>query len=118
MSSMRRSGRIVTRIGPILSASEDQNGRVETHLSRPLRVALAQLNSTVGDLGGNTDKIVDWIGRARKQKADLVVFPELALTGYPPEDLLLKPSFIRDNLRHLDRVVAATQGIAAVGALV
>jgi len=87
---------------------------VETHLSRPLRVALAQLNSTVGDLGGNTDKIVDWIGRARKQKADLIVFPELALTGYPPEDLLLKPSFIRDNLRHLDRVVAATKGIAAV----
>ncbi|HEY8642101.1 MAG TPA: nitrilase-related carbon-nitrogen hydrolase, partial [Candidatus Dormibacteraeota bacterium] len=87
---------------------------METHLARPLRVALAQFNSTVGDLGGNTEKIVDWIGRARKQKADLVVFPELALTGYPPEDLLLKPSFIRDNLQHLDRVVAASKGIAAV----
>jgi NAD+ synthase (glutamine-hydrolysing) len=87
---------------------------VETHLSRPLRVALAQLNSTVGDLGGNAEKIVDWIGKARRQKADLVVFPELALTGYPPEDLLLKPSFIRDNLRRLEEVVAATRDIAVV----
>ncbi|MEP7104289.1 MAG: NAD+ synthase [Chloroflexota bacterium] len=87
---------------------------METHLSRPLRVALAQLNSTVGDLGGNTEKIVDWIGQARKHKADLVVFPELALTGYPPEDLLLKPSFIRDNLRRLEEVVAATRDIAVV----
>ncbi len=95
-------------------ARPGQNEAVETHLARPLRVALAQFNSTVGDLGGNTEKIVDWIGRARKQKADLVVFPELALTGYPPEDLLLKPSFIRDNLQHLDRVVAASKGIAAV----
>src|SRR5204863_461986 len=77
-------------------------------------VALAQVNSTVGDLGGNTEKIVDWMARARRKKADLVVFPELALTGYPPEDLLLKPSFIRDNLRQLDQVVAASKGIAAV----
>ncbi len=87
---------------------------METHLSRPLRVALAQFNSTVGDLGGNAEKIVNWIGKARGQKADLVVFPELALTGYPPEDLLLKPSFIRDNLRRLDEVVAAARDIAVV----
>ena len=67
-------------------------------MARPLRVALAQADFTVGDLGGNSEKIADWIGRARDLGADLVAFPELALTGYPPEDLLLKPNFIRDNL--------------------
>jgi NAD+ synthase (glutamine-hydrolysing) len=81
---------------------------------RVLRIALAQLNNTVGDLDGNTRKIVEWIERAREAGADLVAFPELALTGYPPEDLLLKPSFIRDNLLHLERVVAASRGIAVV----
>ena len=105
---------MVTRIPTMLAAARGHNEAVETHLARPLRVALAQVNSTVGDLGGNTEKIVDWMARARRKKADLVVFPELALTGYPPEDLLLKPSFIRDNLRQLDQVVAASKGIAAV----
>ena len=81
---------------------------------RVLRVALAQVNPTVGDLEGNTRKLVEWIDRAREQEADLVVFPELVLTGYPPEDLLLKPSFIRDNLRYRDRIVAASKGIATV----
>ncbi|HEX6489630.1 MAG TPA: NAD+ synthase [Candidatus Dormibacteraeota bacterium] len=87
---------------------------MESHLARSLRVALAQINPTVGDLKGNTTKIVDWIGRARDSGADLIAFPELALTGYPPEDLLLKPSFIRDNLAALQEVVAATEGVAAV----
>jgi NAD+ synthase (glutamine-hydrolysing) len=87
---------------------------VEAHQARLLRVALAQADFTVGDLGGNSEKIVDWIGRARRLGADLVAFPELALTGYPPEDLLLKPSFIRDNLKALEAVVAETKGIAAV----
>ncbi|MGH7903425.1 MAG: NAD+ synthase [Candidatus Dormibacteraceae bacterium] len=79
-----------------------------------MRVALAQIDATVGDLDGNTARIVEWIDRAREAGADLVAFPELALTGYPPEDLLLKPSFIRDNLRHLERVVAASRGLAVV----
>ena len=87
---------------------------METHLARSLRVALAQINPTVGDLHGNAERIVEWIGRARSAGAGLVAFPELALTGYPPEDLLLKPSFIRDNLRILREVVAETRGIAAV----
>jgi len=87
---------------------------VETQSPRTLRIALAQMNLVVGDLGRNCDRIVEWIGRAREAEADLIVFPELALTGYPPEDLLLKPSFIRDNLRYLDRVAAATEDIAAV----
>src|SRR5437764_11895981 len=81
---------------------------------RVLRVALCQLNPTVGDLDGNSRKVVEWIERAREEGADLVAFPELVLTGYPPEDLLLKPSFIRDNLRALDRVVAASRGLAVI----
>jgi NAD+ synthase (glutamine-hydrolysing) len=81
---------------------------------RQLRLALAQINSTVGDLSGNAAKIRRLIGDARKAGADLVAFPEMALPGYPPEDLLLKPRFIRDNLKALDAVSAATRGIVAV----
>jgi NAD+ synthase (glutamine-hydrolysing) len=77
-------------------------------------VALAQVNPTVGDLEGNSRLIIDWIGRARDQGADLVCFPELALTGYPPEDLVLKRAFVRDNLKQLDVVTKATKGITAV----
>jgi NAD+ synthase (glutamine-hydrolysing) len=75
---------------------------------------MAQINPTVGDFKGNRDKIVDFIGRAKKAGADLVVFTELALTGYPPEDLVLKPQFVKDNLRTLKEIVKATQGITAV----
>jgi NAD+ synthase (glutamine-hydrolysing) len=81
---------------------------------RTIRIALAQMGLTVGDLHGNADRIIEWIDRARSAEADVVVFPELALTGYPPEDLLLKPSFIRENLSQLQRIVATTSGIAAV----
>ena len=56
-----------------------------------LRVALAQINVTVGDLAGNTAKIIDYIDRARSLRVDLVAFPELAVTGYPPEDLVFRP---------------------------
>jgi NAD+ synthase (glutamine-hydrolysing) len=65
-----------------------------TMRTEPLRVALAQINSTVGDIPGNAKKIREWIGRARDEGAQLVLFPELALTGYPPEDLLLKTHFV------------------------
>ena len=83
-------------------------------MGRVLRVALAQINPTVGDLTGNAGLIIDWVGRARDQGADLVCFPELAITGYPPEDLVLKPAFVRDNLKQLDLVAKATKGISAV----
>src|SRR6202171_1226386 len=83
-------------------------------VDRVLRVALAQINPTVGDLAGNGKLIADWIGRAREEGADVVCFPELAVTGYPPEDLVLKPAFVRDNLKQLDAVVKATKGISAV----
>lgn len=81
---------------------------------RTLRIAMAQINPTVGDLAGNRDRIIDTIGLAKKAGADIVAFPELAVTGYPPEDLLLKPQFVRDNLRTLREVQRATTGITAV----
>jgi NAD+ synthase (glutamine-hydrolysing) len=81
---------------------------------RSLRVGLAQIDTTIGDLAGNAEKIAAWIGRARDLAVDLVAFPELAITGYPPEDLLLRRSFVADNLAALDRVAATTKGITAV----
>lgn len=82
--------------------------------ARSFRLALAQINTTVGDLEGNTAKIIEYIERACEMGADLVAFPELAVTGYPPEDLLFKPSFIADNLRCLEQIVAASTNIAVV----
>ena len=75
---------------------------------------MAQINPTVGDLEGNSRLIIEWIGRARDEGADIVCFPELAITGYPPEDLVLKPAFVRDNLKQLEVVTRATKGISAV----
>ena len=81
---------------------------------RRLRVGLAQINTTVGDLAGNAGRVVAEIERARALGVDLVSFPELAITGYPPEDLVLRRAFIADNLAALREVVAATRGITAV----
>jgi len=76
-----------------------------------MKIALAQINPTVGDLEGNAKKIIEYIGKAKKQGAELVVFPELAITGYPPEDLVLKPQFITDNIDALKKIVKASKGI-------
>jgi NAD+ synthase (glutamine-hydrolysing) len=81
---------------------------------RTLRIALAQINCTVGDLEGNTDKICEYIEKAKAMEADLVAFPEMAIPGYPPEDLLLKPQFAQDNLQALQSVIKQTKGITAV----
>jgi len=81
---------------------------------RRLRVALGQINPTVGDFERNVRIIVDAIERARTQGAALVAFPELAITGYPPEDLLFKPAFIEANLRALDEVTRASHGLSVV----
>ncbi|MBI4299768.1 MAG: NAD+ synthase [Chloroflexi bacterium] len=81
---------------------------------RSLRLAMAQINTTVGDLTDNADKILRYIDEARSLDADLVTFPEMAITGYPPEDLLLKPQFIQDNRKALQRVVEGCSGITAV----
>jgi NAD+ synthase (glutamine-hydrolysing) len=79
-----------------------------------LRVALAQINPVVGDLEGNSEQIVSAIRRATDADADVVVLPELAVTGYPPEDLLLTPGFIADNLAAIGKVAAASDRCAAV----
>src|SRR5262245_9647817 len=83
-------------------------------MAKTLRLAMAQINVVVGDIDGNAQKIAEWIERAARLDADIVTFPELALTGYPPEDLLLKPQFIDANLAALQRVIARTPPITAV----
>jgi len=79
-----------------------------------MRIALAQINVTIGDFEGNARKIADYIEQARARHADIVVFPELAVCGYPPEDLLLKEHFVDDNLRALKLIARETLGITAV----
>src|SRR6266700_1887568 len=81
---------------------------------RRVRVGLAQINPTVGAIEANARLVVDWMGRARAAGCDLVAFPELTLTGYPPEDLLFKPAFIEANLRALADVTRQSKGLTAV----
>ena len=81
---------------------------------RRFRVALGQINATVGDIEGNVRLIVRGIERARALGCSLVAFPELAITGYPPEDLLFKPAFIEANLRGLDAVTQASRGLSVI----
>ncbi|MBV9255512.1 MAG: NAD+ synthase [Actinobacteria bacterium] len=79
-----------------------------------IRVAACQINTVVGDLDGNAARVLAALEQAEAAGADVALFPELAITGYPPEDLLLKPGFIADNLAVLQRVAAATRACAAV----
>src|SRR4051794_4895439 len=90
-----------------------ESGR-RLHPMARLRIALAQLNLVVGDVDGNVDRIIGAVKAAEADSCDLVALPELAVTGYPPEDLLLKPAFVVDNRDALDRVAAATGRCAAV----
>jgi NAD+ synthase (glutamine-hydrolysing) len=84
--------------------------------TRRLRLGMAQINTTVGDFTGNQRKILKAIEEARAEGVDLLTFPELAVCGYPPEDLLFKPQFISENLKSLDKIVKASSGITlAVG---
>jgi NAD+ synthase (glutamine-hydrolysing) len=82
--------------------------------TRRLRIGMAQVNATVGDFAGNRNKILKAVKEARALGADLVTFPELAICGYPPEDLLFKPQFIDQNRRSLEEVVKASSGISVV----
>jgi NAD+ synthase (glutamine-hydrolysing) len=79
-----------------------------------VRIALGQINTTVGDLQGNVDTMAVWASRATDAGADLICFPELAVTGYPPEDLVLRPAFVDDNLESLDDLARRTAGGCAV----
>ncbi len=84
-------------------------------MSTPIRVVMAQLNLLVGDIPGNTGRIIDTALKARDElNADLVLFPELALTGYPPEDLLLRPSLELRVQEALQRILAAVSGVTLV----
>ncbi|MGZ8741124.1 MAG: NAD+ synthase [Gaiellaceae bacterium] len=79
-----------------------------------MRLALVQLNAVVGDLAGNRAKILDALADARRAGADLVIFPELAVTGYPPEDLLLRPGFLKAARASLEEIAGSTDGITAL----
>jgi len=79
-----------------------------------MRLALAQINTVVGDLDGNRERIVQRLHEARQAGADLVLFPELAVTGYPPEDLLFRPEFLRQARRSLDQIASDATDIAAL----
>ena len=85
---------------------------------RRLRIALAQVNTTVGDFDGNVRKILEAVNAARTAGADIVTLPELAVCGYPPEDLLFKPQFIQANLDALRRIAAGARGITTVAGFV
>jgi NAD+ synthase (glutamine-hydrolysing) len=79
-----------------------------------MRLALAQINPTVGDVAGNAAKVAEWIDRARDEGAALVIFPELCIPGYPAEDLYLKRHFLRANQQAVEELAAAAQGITAL----
>src|SRR6516165_9481373 len=79
-----------------------------------MKLALAQIDPTVGDLEGNRELILARIEEACAAGADLVVLPELAVTGYPPEDLLLRPGFVRAARESLELIAAETKGIVAL----
>src|SRR5579875_1039378 len=84
----------------------------------PLRIALAQINVTVGDLDGNAEKIWIAMREAHQAGAHIVCTPELALTGYPPEDLLLKPGFVSANLRRLQWLIERSQELPGLTAVI
>src|SRR5215212_4625577 len=79
-----------------------------------MRLALAQINAVVGDLGGNRARILAALEEARGRRAELVLFPELAVTGYPPEDLLLRPAFVRAAAESLREIAGACTGLTAL----
>ena len=79
-----------------------------------VKIAIAQINTTVGDIKGNSEKIIGYIEKARIQKADIVVFPELTITGYPAEDLWLKKDFISENRKALDYIIKKTKEVTAI----
>ncbi len=79
-----------------------------------LRVALCQLDTVVGEVEGNAARIIDCLARVEAEGSDVAAFPELAITGYPPEDLLLKPAFVAHNLAALEKVAAATSSCLAL----
>ena len=83
-----------------------------------MKIALGQINTTIGDFCGNAAKILDYVHRAKQQGADLILFPELAICGYPPRDLVEKPSFVTQNGETLGRLARQIRGIDMICGLV
>src|SRR3984957_15285167 len=83
-----------------------------------MKIALGQINPTVGDFGGNAAKIIDFSQRAQSAGAGLILFPELSVCGYPPRDLVERSSFVQHNRETVDRIAAETRGIAVICCLV
>jgi NAD+ synthase/NAD+ synthase (glutamine-hydrolysing) len=83
-----------------------------------VKIALGQINPTVGDFSGNAAKIVDFATRAQAAGAGMILFPELSVCGYPPRDLVERPSFVARNRETVDRIAAQTRGIAVICGLV
>ena len=79
-----------------------------------LRISLAQINTSVGDIYGNVEKIKNYIAMGRNLESDIIAFPELSITGYPPEDLLLKPQFIKSNIAAMNEIVEDSKNIVVV----
>src|SRR5262245_6546884 len=79
-----------------------------------MKIALAQINTQIGNLPQNAAKILEYCSCAKRKGAQLVIFPELSLTGYPPRDLLEKPSFVQANVKALNALAARIRDIAAV----
>ncbi len=84
----------------------------------PVRIACCQMNSTVGDLQGNAEKILRYTEQAYNHGVEIVSFPELVITGYPPEDLLMKKSFITDNIKTIKKVARETGDIIVIAGFV
>ena len=79
-----------------------------------VKIVIAQINTTVGDLKGNKEKILFCLKKADREKADLIVFPELTITGYPPEDLLLNPHFVKENIKCLREITKEVKDMVVV----
>src|SRR5712691_6345820 len=109
-----RSIRLRPTSDRLLAVLRDEPLRFSTGSLKPMRLALAQINTTVGDLDGNRDLILARTAEAREAGADLVLFPELAVTGYPPEDLLLRPGFVRAARRTIEAIAAETHDVVAL----
>src|SRR5271167_4680711 len=82
--------------------------------TRSVKIALGQINPTVGDFSGNAAKIIDYSRRAQASGAGLILFPELSVCGYPPRDLVERPSFVAHNSETLEHIAAETRGIAVI----
>ena len=95
-------------------ASKKNTKSIQKSSGTVLRIALAQMNSMVGDFDYNTNKIKSHLKQARKMGADVILFPELAITGYPPEDLLLKESFLKNSHKAMEKIIPHTRGLTAI----